>query len=224
MDDWVPIVEAVVVIVYSVSLHELAHALVATWCGDPTPGRHGRLTWNPLVQLHPVYSILMPIIGYALARFPFGFAYTPIDPSRFRRPLRDRALVSLAGPVANFLFMFLFIGLLWIPAIARPPIGDRPAMTNFYFFSLVAFYSLLLGTFNLLPLPGLDGYSVIRPLLPLALRRSLDDVARMGFVPFVLILVLGSTLMGPVYKYLLLLFQRMTPGGAAEYVYRTWVS
>ena len=224
MQEWIAIVEAIVVIVYSVSLHELAHAWVATRCGDPTPGRHGRLTWNPLVQLHPVYSVLMPLIGYALARFPFGFAYTPIDPSRFRRPLRDRALVGLAGPAANFLFMFLFIGLLWIPAIARPPIGDQPPMTNFCVFSLVAFYSLLLGIFNLLPLPGLDGYSVMRPLLPLGLRRSLDDVARMGFVPFVLILVLGSTLLGPVVGHLLHLFQKVTPRGAAEYVYLTWVS
>jgi Zn-dependent protease len=224
MEKWTAIVPAIVLIVYSVSLHELAHAWVATRCGDPTPGRHGRLTWNPLVQLHPVYSILMPLIGYALARFPFGFAYTPIDPSRFRRPLRDRALVSLAGPVANFLFMFLFIGLLWIPGIARPPIGDQEPMINFGVFSLVAFYSLLLGAFNLLPLPGLDGYSVIRPLLPLALRRSLDDVARMGFVPFVLILVLGSTLMGPVFGCLLHLFQTIAPEGAAEYVYLTLVS
>jgi Zn-dependent protease len=223
MSDLGVVIPAVLLVVYSVSLHELAHAYAATWCGDPTPGRHGRLTWNPLVQLHPVYSILMPIIGYALARFPFGFAYTPIDPSHFRRPLRDRALVGLSGPAANFLVAFAFVGLLWVPGLAPPPIAERISY-NFRVFALVAFYNLLLAIFNLLPLPGLDGYAVVRPVLPLQLRRSLDDVARMGFIPFMLILVLGSTLMGPVFGYLLDLFHRITPRGATEYVYLTLVS
>ena len=111
MDRWI----VVFLIIYSVTLHELGHAYVATWCGDPTPGQHGRLTWNPLVQLHPVYSVVLPIVTYLWMGFPLGWAYCPIDPSRFRHPLRDRALTALAGPAMNFAIVAVCIGAIWAP-------------------------------------------------------------------------------------------------------------
>src|SRR5262245_43585090 len=115
-----PIEKLIVValVIYSVTLHELGHAYVATWCGDPTPGKHGRLTFNPLFQLHPVFSVLVPIITYLTIHMPLGYAFCPIDPSRFRHPLRDRAFTALAGPTMNFAIVAICVGLLWIPQIS----------------------------------------------------------------------------------------------------------
>src|SRR5260221_529706 len=120
--DVIPMYEkwiVVVLVIYTISLHELAHAWAATWLGDPTPGIHGRLTWNPLVQLDWFFSILMPLLTFYSMGWPMGFAYCPIDPSKFRRPLRDRALVAMAGPAANFAVVLVLFGLLYIPFIAR---------------------------------------------------------------------------------------------------------
>jgi Zn-dependent protease len=203
----------VAIVVYSISLHELAHAYAATWCGDPTPGRNGRLTWNPIVQLHPFYSIALPIISYFLMGWPFGFAFTPIDPSRFRRPLRDRALVGISGPLVNFLLMALLVGLLWIPGLATPPSYDFPGSYNFPVFFYAAYFNLLLGVFNLLPIPGLDGYDVIRPALPLSLRQPLDNLRRMGLVPMLLIFFLGPRLLSAFWYDVERLFLKLVPGG-----------
>lgn len=176
-------------VVYSISLHELAHAWAATWCGDPTPGRHGRLTWNPVVHLDPFYSILLPVVSYYLSGWPFGFAFTPVDPSRYRKPLRDGALVGLSGPLANLLVAAVFVGLFWIPGLAEPP------KQNCRIFYWVIYWNLLLATFNLLPLPGLDGYDIIRPVLSLSLRSMLDQVRRMGLLPMILIFAFGPYLL-----------------------------
>jgi Zn-dependent protease len=210
-DPWV-FIPVIALVVYSISLHELAHAWAATWCGDPTPGRHGRLTWNPVVQLNLFYSVIMPIVSYFLIGWPFGFAYTPIDPSRFRRPLRDRALVGLAGPLVNLLLMCFFAGLLWIPVLSAPP---RLTCGWFFWASL---WNLILGVFNLLPLPGLDGYDVLRPALPLALRRPLDDVRRMGFLPMLLIFFLGPYLLSAAQGPMQTLFKLLVPAQTLDFI------
>jgi len=206
------IVVAVGLVVYSISLHELAHSWTATWCGDPTPGKHGRLTWNPIVQLDPFYSILMPVAGFFLMGFPFGFAYTPVDPSRYRKPLRDGAFVGVSGPLTNILLALLFLGLLWVPGLADPP------AQNCRIFYYVAYWNLLLACFNLLPIPGLDGYDIMRPALPLSLRTALDGVRRMGFISIILIFVVGMRLLPLVFYPVSRVFHQLVPEDAIYYM------
>jgi Zn-dependent protease len=181
--------------------------------GDPTPGRHGRLTFNPLAQLMdtPFYSMILPTLAYLTQGTLFCYAFCPIDPTRFRRPLRDRALVAIAGPVTNFLMMGLFIGILWIPGTT----SHDPNKLTFHQLILphAAYWNLVLGVFNLLPLPGLDGYDVIRGLLPLGIRRPLDDFRRMGFLPLIVALLLGPHLLGFLMEPLLHFFVMLLPGG-----------
>lgn len=223
-DELIILVGVVALVIYTVSLHELGHAYTATYFGDPTPGRHGRLTFNPLVQLHPFYSVLMPILSYYSMGWPVGWAFCPVDPSRFKRPLRDNALTSLAGPLVNFAAAAFFIGLLWVPGLAPNPKGiifipgltyfpqrDPPSF-NFAIFAGVAFWNLVLGVFNLLPLPGLDGYDVCRPLLPLRMRRPLDDYRRMGFLPLFVAILVGPRILGGLWPYLIELFVWLLPG------------
>jgi Zn-dependent protease len=210
--DWYETVVIVGLVVYSISLHELAHAWTATWCGDPTPGRHGRLTWNPIVQLHPIYSMLLPVVSYFWANWPYGFAFTPVDPSRFRRPLRDGALVGVAGPLANLLVAGVFIGLFYIPGLAEPP------KLNCRIFYYAAYWNLMLAAFNLLPLPGLDGYDILRTALPLQTRSMMDRVRKMGFIPILIILVLGPPLLRHAAAPLEAVFIRMVPEDALRFV------
>ena len=209
MGDPIIILFVVGLVVYSVTLHELGHAFVATWCGDPTPGKHGRLTFNPLVQLHPVYSVIMPLFCYFMFRFPFGFAFCPVDPSRFRRPLRDRALTAMAGPVMNFLIVILCVGLLWLPTLLATKLDDLTYFEIIVY--LVAFWNLVLGVFNLLPFPGLDGYEVARPVLPLGVRNSLDEFKQSGFLPLILAVVVGSRLLPYVLRPAFQIFRALLP-------------
>ena len=192
MDD-IDKIFAVLLVVYSITLHELAHAWSATWLGDPTPGRAGRLTWNPLVQLHPIYSVVLPLMSFALTGRPMGFAFCPIDPSRFKRPLLYQALVGAAGPLANFAIALICLGLLWIPQIAP----DNSVNQRVFF--AVMLWNLFLGIFNLLPFPGLDGYMVIRPLLPRVIRLQLDKIRYMGYLPLLLIMTLSGPFTWPLY-------------------------
>jgi len=201
LDKWI----GVVLVIYSVSLHELGHAWTATYFGDPTPGRHGRLTWNPLVQLHPVYSFAMPLLSYITMGWPMGWAFCPIDPSRFKKPLRDNALTALAGPAVNFAIVGLCIGMLWIPFLTPP---DKLTYTVFFG---VGLWNLFLGAFNLLPLPGLDGYYVVRAFLPYRIRNPLDQVRRMGFVPLLLIIVLAPTFFTPIKWFFVDLYALALP-------------
>jgi Zn-dependent protease len=195
----------IALVIYGTSLHEMAHAYVATWLGDPTPGRAGRLTLNPIPHLNPPFTaIILPAVMFLSSGGLICLAQTPIDPSRFRRPLRDHALVALAGPAMNLLFMGVLIGVLWIPGVWNP---------NFtaIVFAYAALWNLILAVFNLLPLPPLDGYWFVRAFLPLRLRIHTDSFARMGMVSLVLVLVVGSYAISYLEPYLSQVFAALLP-------------
>ena len=169
-----PLREALILfgcLVVAVILHEVSHGVVASWFGDDTAKRAGRLTLNPIRHIDPFGSIILPAMG-ALAGFPiFGYAKpVPVDPRRLRHPRRDMILVSLAGPATNLLLM---AGAALV-ARALASNGGLPgaidqssphylALEIFFYFALV---NLLLGVFNLLPIPPLDGSALVERLLP----------------------------------------------------------
>jgi Zn-dependent protease len=151
---------------FSTTCHEAAHALVAKIGGDTTAASGGQVTLNPVphIQREPWGMVVIPILSFIVARSMIGWASAPYDPLWERRHPRRAALMALAGPVTNYLLMFLaVIGLRlgaamhWLgsdPATGR---RDFPSVVLLVFFTL----NLLLGTFNLLPTPPLDGSSVI---------------------------------------------------------------
>lgn len=169
-----PLREALILfgcLVVAVILHEISHGVVALWCGDHTARRAGRLTLNPVPHIDPFGSLILPAMG-ALAGLPIlGYAKpVPVNPNGMRHPRRDMVFVSLAGPTSNFLLMFA-------SAIAARALVDSPADLSrafseqspdllvqiLYYFSIV---NLLLGVFNLLPIPPLDGSALIERVLP----------------------------------------------------------
>ena len=158
-------------LVVAVILHEISHGVAAFWFGDDTAKRAGRLTLNPIPHIDPFGSIILPAMG-AIAGLPvFGYAKpVPVNATRMRHPRRDIIFVSLAGPACNLTLMA-------IAALATRRLlhgGSGLASTfdghNTNLVVEIAFYfalvNLLLGLFNLLPIPPLDGSAVLERFIP----------------------------------------------------------
>ena len=155
-------------LVVAVILHEISHGVVALWFGDRTAKDAGRLTLNPIPHIDPFGSIVLPALG-AITGIPvLAWAKpVPVNPARMRHPRRDLVFVSLAGPATNFLLMIsaalaaraAYRSVTPVSFIDQLPLGIQILFS----FALV---NLFLGLFNLLPIPPLDGSSLIERVLP----------------------------------------------------------
>jgi Zn-dependent protease len=168
-------------LVVSLVVHELAHALVATWLGDPTPRNEGRLTLNPIVHLDPL-GTLMFVITALVSDFIFGWAKpVMVQPRAFARPQLGMALVAAAGPATNLLIALGCVGLLVH--------GDFEGTTRDV---LIRGYevNIVLGLFNLIPIPPLDGSRIAGAILPSGLYArwsQLDQVGMLGLFALIFI-------------------------------------
>lgn len=145
--------------------HEVAHGLVASWLGDPTAKQEGRLTLNPLSHIEPVGFLMMLVVGFGWAR------PVPVNPRRLRKPRRDMALVSVAGPAMNLLLALvagLLYSLLWMLEIYPLGVFGEYGPANALSYMLWIFMNLNIGLalFNLIPLPPLDGSNILVTFLP----------------------------------------------------------
>ena len=159
----------IAIVMFSAVIHEVAHGVAADKLGDATARYQGRLTLNPLPHLDPFGSIFLPLM-LALSGSPFLLGWAkpvPYNPYNFRRGGKwGEALVAFAGPASNFaiaLVMALFIRANMFPS----------EMSAVLFLILVI--NVMLGIFNLIPIPPLDGSKVLSALLPGALRRGYDS-------------------------------------------------
>jgi len=147
-----------VAILIGITVHEFAHAKAAQMAGDPTPGQHGRVTLNPLVHFDPIGTIALLLAGFGWGR------PVPVNPFLMRRPRTDNVLVSLWGPLSNFVVAVVFA----VPL--RFGFAGPYAIVLFYIVGM----NLILGTFNLLPIYPLDGSHIVSGLLPLPQARKYD--------------------------------------------------
>ena len=180
----------------AVVVHEVAHAWMALRQGDDTAARLGRLTLNPLRHLEPFGSFLVPLALWATnAPFLFGWARpVPVDPRNFRDYRRGDVLVSLAGPASNFVLgaasIVAAVAFVWLGRVAPPIEGSAAFLADMARFSV--FINVLLGIFNLLPIPPLDGSHVLYHLLPPDLGRAYRHAGRFG-----ILLLVGLFLLAP---------------------------
>jgi Zn-dependent protease len=148
------------VLLFSVVIHEVAHGSIALYLGDPTAKDAGRLTLNPLKHLDLMGSLLVPLFLWWSGLPMFAWAKpVPINPYNFRDQKWGNLKVSIAGPVANFLIAIFFGFLLRFFA-------EYLSTAVLTFFSIIVIYNFLLGIFNLIPIPPLDGHHVLFALLP----------------------------------------------------------
>ncbi len=149
-------------IIIGITFHEAAHGYVSHWLGDPTPKNQGRLSLNPLAHIDPMGFIALLLVGFGWGK------PVMIDPRYYKNPKRDELLVSLAGVTTNLIIAIIFavIQILLIEAGIAYSLGSTWNMLNLMI-QYVVFVNLVLMCFNLLPIPPLDGFSVITQLFDL---------------------------------------------------------
>ncbi|MDB4992048.1 MAG: peptidase [Parcubacteria group bacterium] len=187
----------VIVLIYSVVMHEVAHGYAAYALGDPTAKIAKRLTLNPFRHVDLWGTIIIPAL-LVITHSPFLFGYAkpvPYNPFNLRNQRWGESIVAVAGVATNFILALIFAGITRF-AYAHGAVlyGDLASM--------VVLTNLFLGFFNLIPIPPLDGYTFLRGLLPLksamAFREFEDRVRQGGFLTlFVFLIVFSYFLSGP---------------------------
>ena len=202
-----------VLLLFSLSFHECAHAWMASRLGDQTARLQGRITLNPLAHIDPVGTLLFPamvifgpLIGFSVPFMLVGWAKpTPVITRNFKKIVRDDNLTTLAGPISNLILVLLALAGLTIMALTMPSGG---AMVRLSFavalgiaeatgaqpvallFSLAILINLSLFFFNLLPIPPLDGSRVVRNMLPYNAVQQYDRIG--GWISYLLMIFVGG--------------------------------
>ena len=190
----------VVVFLFSVIVHEIAHGYVALLNGDPTARMLGRITLNPIPHIDLVGSILLPLL---LMLSPSGMIIgwakpVPVNPLNFRNYRWGEFAVSAAGPVSNLALAAIFSVLL------RLGLGN-PGLTQLAYYGVSI--NIILALFNLIPIPPLDGSHILALVLPRELARLYSHLQPVGFFLILILFytgILGAILM-PLYRQIALI-------------------
>ena len=205
----IDVVFPILILISSVILHEVAHGYMANWLGDPTARLAGRLTLNPLSHIDPMGSILLPGL-LALTHSPIMIGYAkpvPYNP-HYLSGKYDEAMVAGAGPATNFALAILFGVLIRFGATAMPP-------TLLTAFATIVLINLVLGFFNLIPIPPLDGSKVFSALLPGRLGQMYDhfraNFERLGVLSGTILMILVLYMFQPYfYAFVMYMFGLLT--------------
>jgi Zn-dependent protease len=204
----VAIVFQLIVFLFAISVHESAHAWMANLRGDPTARMLGRISLNPIRHIDPLGTVLLPLIAMFFHVPVLGWAKpTPVDPRNFKNPVLDDVLTAVVGPASNFVVASCAVLVLGLVKLLSPlgkvlvlgiPQGWIPTQTDsllvpfcLLFYQAVVI-NVVLGVFNLIPVPPLDGSHVFRHLLPAGLLRIYDTIGMFGL--FVLVFWGGGLL------------------------------
>lgn len=176
-------------------LHEIAHALVAYKLGDPTAKKLNRINLNPLVHIDLVWTILVPaMLIFSGSPFVFGAAKpVPVDPRYFKNPRKDMAIVAIAGPITNFILAGISFGLFKLFILLTPLVESTfpeipKLLLNWCAYSVLI--NIILGVFNLIPIPPLDGGRILVGILPLRYAIKVAKLERYGFLIVILLIIL----------------------------------
>jgi Zn-dependent protease len=184
-------------ILVAITMHEFAHAWVAYKLGDYTAKAEGRLSLNPLVHLDPVGTIALFILRFGWAK------PVPISEYNFKNPVRGMMLTAIAGPSANF---FLAI----LGSLVFYFVNSDSYLVN-HFIVFFVFINIALMTFNLIPIPPLDGHKIVRGLLPESIRYHWEQLEKYSlyiFLPTLIFLIYTRA----IFIFVDLVVGNMIPG------------
>jgi Zn-dependent protease len=205
--DYPQIVIWFIVLLFSLTVHESAHAWTADRLGDPTARLLGRVSLNPIVHADPIGTVLFPILALVSNMPLIGWAKpVPVNVRRLRHQRRDYVLVAAAGPASNLVLAvgaaLLLAALPVSPVVLGEPNVSAPLAS---LLSRGVQTNLLLAIFNMIPIPPLDGGNVLSGLLPVNLAMRFDRIRPFGFLLlYALMLTNGfQYLVLPPYHFLL---------------------
>jgi len=198
-------------LLFAIAIHEFSHAFMADYLGDPTPRLQGRLKLNPLVHIDNVGLLFLLFFGFGWGK-PVQF-----DPYNLKNPRKDAGLISIAGPMSNFILATILSIVLRLFMLFNQQI-----LITISSFIIIPFISLniVLGVFNLLPISPLDGFKIVGGILPEEKAKEWYQLERFGMI-FLLMLIfpLGSNgsmldiIIRPVISFLMNLLIPMNIAG-----------
>jgi Zn-dependent protease len=173
-----------VVLLFSLTVHEMAHAWTADRLGDPTARLLGRISLNPMVHADLIGTIVFPLVSMISGATLIGWAKpVPVNVRYLRHPRRDYMLVAAAGPASNLILALFSAILLAIVPISPQTLGESNVSAPIaMLLSRLVYLNVLLAVFNMLPIPPLDGGNVLAGLLPPNLATLFNRVRPYGFV------------------------------------------
>ena len=192
------------VILFSLTIHEYAHALVAYRLGDDTAKRQGRLSLNPLVHLDVLGTLLLFIVHFGWAK------PVPVDPRNFRNPKKDMLMVAIAGPISNILTAIaaaVILKAVFENFAAIPPgSGVDVAVRMLVWFMYIG---IVLAVFNMIPVPPLDGSRVLYGLLPDSLAYRYARFETYGIFILFAFFLFGGQFLGYFIRVPVVIFIEM---------------
>jgi Zn-dependent protease len=198
---------AFIVLLFSLTVHEMAHAWTADRLGDPTARLLGRVSFNPLVHADPIGTVLFPILALVSGLPLLGWAKpVPVNVRQLRRQRRDYVLVAGAGPASNLILAVVASLILMLVPVTPVTIGVPNASAPIADLLAQAIrINVLLAVFNMIPIPPLDGGNVLSGLLPTSVARQFDLVRPYGFLLLYALMFTGrlNDIIGPPYFFLL---------------------
>ena len=194
--DFIAVLVPFVIVLMSLTVHEAAHAWTADRLGDPTARMLGRVSLNPIVHIDPIGTLLLPLLA-AVSNLPIiGWAKpVPVNISRLKRGRQDFMIIAAAGPASNILLAIA--GAILVRLLGVPSFGSSPLLQ---FVEI----NILLGLFNLIPVPPLDGGNVLAGVLPSRAALLFDRMRPFGFVILYALMFTGmlGTLIMPPARFL----------------------
>ena len=183
-------------LLFSLSIHESAHAWTADRLGDATARFMGRVTLNPLAHIDPLGTIVFPILGLVSGGFIFGWAKpVPVNPQRLKRPKTDHLLIAAAGPVSNVaaaagFFLLLKTATAFLPGSL---LEDHVVLSPLFLLCRTGLViNVVLAVFNLIPIPPLDGSWILSGLVPDGVSSLINRIRPYGFMLLLLFLMSGA--------------------------------
>ena len=193
--DYAQVFIGFIVLLFSLTVHETAHAWTADRLGDPTARLLGRVSLNPVVHADPIGTVLFPLLSMIGGLPLIGWAKpVPVNVSRLRRARADYVLVAAAGPASNLIIAIAASLALWLLPVAPETVGDSEVAAPLAeLLSRALVLNVLLAVFNMLPIPPLDGGNVLSGLLPREIAARYDAMLRpYGFILLYALMLTGG--------------------------------
>ena len=185
---------AFIVLLFSLTVHEMAHAWTADRLGDPTARLLGRVSLNPMVHADLIGTILFPLIAMTTGAPLIGWAKpVPVNSRRLHHPQRDFVLVAAAGPASNLAMAIAAACVLSVLPVSPQTIGEaNVSVPVAAILSQAMRLNVLLAVFNMIPIPPLDGGNVLAGVLPYRLAASFDRIRPYGFLLLYALILTGG--------------------------------